>query len=108
MEKAGLIIMQTTLNDRGQAETLAEHVVHARLAACAQVLGPISSFYHWQDAMCKEREYLVVMKTMADKQAALARHICERHPYTAPELIAMPVSCLSPAYLDWLTQSCSR
>ena len=107
MKETGLVFMQTTVGDRSQAETLAKNLIVAKLAACAQVSGPIKSFYDWQGLMRQEQEYLLSMKTLKTRQAALAEYICAHHPYTTPEVIVMPISFANRAYCDWVAQRCS-
>ena len=107
MEKTDMVLVQTTVESRPQAETLAESVVVARLAACAQVSGPITSVYHWQGKMHKEQEHIVSMKTVHKQQTALTDYVCKQHPYTTPEIIVIPITYTSPAYFDWVLQSCS-
>ena len=38
----------TTLPDQAAADKLATALVEERLAACAQVIGPVSSTYRWR------------------------------------------------------------
>lgn len=107
MKATGLVLMQTTLDSRPKAEVLAEGVIAAGLAACAQISGPVTSIYRWQGAMHKEREYIVLMKTLQARQTALADYIAARHPYSTPEIVAVPVVFANQAYFDWALQACS-
>jgi hypothetical protein len=43
--------VSTTTDSRAEAGRLAELVVERRLAACAQILGPMHSTYRWKDAV---------------------------------------------------------
>ena len=92
----------TTLDDEARARSLAREVVKARLAACAQVWGPISSVYWWEGEMEEAQEFMVAMKTKMDLYAPLEEFIRERHPYTVPEILAFAVVEGSKKYLDWL------
>ena len=75
-----------------------------RLVACAQVIGPIQSYYWWQGEIEQAEEWLLQLKTRADLYVQLERALRERHPYTVPEILAFPVSEGNPAYLEWLAQ----
>jgi periplasmic divalent cation tolerance protein len=92
----------TTLDDRDVALTLARDLVDARLVACAQVTGPITSVYRWQGAIEEATEWYCVMKTTAQRYDALAAWIAEHHPYDTPELVATPIVAGAPDYLTWI------
>ena len=39
-----------------------------RLAACVQILGPVSSTYHWQDRVERNEEWMCVIKTTVEPE----------------------------------------
>ncbi len=94
----------TTLDDEDKARSLAREVVKARVVACAQVLGPISSIYWWQGELEETGEYMVVMKTVKGCYPRLEKLIKERHSYTVPEILAFPVVVGNEEYLEWLEE----
>jgi periplasmic divalent cation tolerance protein len=81
---------------------LARGAVEARLAACAQVLGPITSSYWWEGAVASDQEWQVVFKTTAAAYPALERHLRQVHSYDVPEILCLPVTAGHRPYLDWL------
>lgn len=95
--------VEITAGSRTEAASLAESVVAARLAACAQVGGPISSVYRWGGAIETDEEWLLVCKTAADRLDALVAHVRDRHSYDVPEIVAVPVTGGDPGYLAWVT-----
>lgn len=92
----------TTVDAEATAKALAESAVHARLAACAQVSGPITSTYRWQGAVETATEWVVTFKTTADATPTLTEHIRARHSYDQPEIIATEVVGGDPGYLAWV------
>lgn len=96
--------VQTTTDSRAEAMELAQAAVEARLAACAQVAGPIASMYWWEDELERSEEWLVMLKLPADGYGALAEFLTDRHSYDEPEIIATPIVTGSPGYLDWLQE----
>lgn len=92
----------TTTDSAEKAEALARGAVEARLAACAQVSGPVTSVYHWQQAIETSEEWQVVFKTTEAAYAALEAHLLAAHDYDTPEIIATPVVRGSAGYLAWL------
>jgi periplasmic divalent cation tolerance protein len=94
----------TTTDSREEAEQLGRSAVQARLAACAQLVGPITSTYRWQGAVRSAEEWQVLLKTPADRYDALAAHLRERHSYELPEIIATPILAGNREYLDWVRE----
>ncbi|MFE0704735.1 divalent-cation tolerance protein CutA [Streptomyces sp. NPDC058872] len=92
----------TTTDSREKAEALARGAVEARLAACGQVSGPVTSVYHWQHAVETAEEWQVLLKTTEARYQALEDHLLAAHDYETPEVIATPVVRASAAYLAWL------
>jgi periplasmic divalent cation tolerance protein len=100
----GFLQVQTTTDSRAEAMELAQGAVAARLAACAQVAGPVASTFWWEEEIERAEEWLVVLKLPADRYEALADFLSERHSYDDPEIIATPIVRGSPSYLDWLKE----
>jgi periplasmic divalent cation tolerance protein len=92
----------TTLPDRAAAQNMAETLVAERLAACAQVLGPVSSTYRWEGQVKHAEEWYCYLKTTEYGLPALEQRIRELHPYELPELIALPISWGDTQYFDWI------
>jgi periplasmic divalent cation tolerance protein len=79
--------------------------VEERLAACAQVTGPISSTYRWQGKVQQASEWYCHLKTTVERLPALEARIRELHPYDVPEIIAVPIMQGNAAYLEWIHDS---
>lgn len=94
----------TTTETEDDAKKIAATVVEKRLAACAQIVGPISSTYWWKDKIETAGEWLCLMKTRRDRYEALEQAIREIHPYEEPEIIATPIVAGSQGYLGWLNR----
>jgi periplasmic divalent cation tolerance protein len=92
----------STINDRRGAEELARALLADHLVACVNIVGPVTSLYHWHDAIAQDQEYLLIMKTMGSCQDALMRRIQELHPYEVPEVLFVSIAAGSPGYLQWL------
>lgn len=94
----------TTTDSRQEAATLARSAVQERLAACAQLIGPIASTYWWEDEIETAEEWMVLFKTTVDRFEELASLITDGHSYDTPEIIASPVVAGSMDYLTWVTE----
>ncbi|MEN8141855.1 MAG: divalent-cation tolerance protein CutA [Thermodesulfobacteriota bacterium] len=98
------ITVLTTVGSEDEGTLLAEILVSARLAACVQLVGPITSVYRWQGKMEREKEFQLVAKSRGDLFAPLAELIKDNHSYEVPEIIAQAISNGSDAYLAWLDE----
>ena len=94
----------TTTDSRPEAAALARSAVAERLAACAQLVGPIASTYWWEGEIESAEEWMVVFKTTGDRFDELASLITEGHSYDSPEIIATPVVAGSMDYLSWISE----
>ena len=94
--------VQTTTDSRAEAMELSRAAVEARLAACAQVAGPMASVYWWDGGLERAEEWLVLLKLPVDRYAELAAFITERHSYDEPEIIALPIVTGAASYLAWI------
>jgi periplasmic divalent cation tolerance protein len=98
-------IVMTSLGTEDEAETLAAEIVEARLAACVQIQR-VRSLYMWQDALHREPEWVLHIKTVDARYAALETFIRERHSYETPEIVRVPIAGGSPDYLGWVEAGC--
>ena len=102
-----ILAVLTNLPDSESAFNLAREVVALRLAACANVLSPATSFYRWEGRDEQASEYPVLLKTTQARYAELERAIRDRHPYDLPEIIAWEVRAGLPDYLEWVQREVS-
>jgi periplasmic divalent cation tolerance protein len=96
--------VQTTTDSRAEAMELARTAVEARLAACAQVAGPIASTYWWGEGIERAEEWLLMLKLPASGFQALAEFLAEEHSYDEPEIVATPIVAGSESYLSWIAE----
>ncbi|MFI1455772.1 divalent-cation tolerance protein CutA [Streptomyces roseus] len=94
--------MLTTVDSAEEAAALARTAVEERLAACAQINGPVTSVHHWRDALETSQEWQVLFKTTEAAYPALEARLTADHPYDTPEIIATPVVRGSERYLAWV------
>lgn len=91
----------TTLPDRASALELARDLVDSRLAACAQLLGPVTSVYRWEGRVHEEEEVLLLVKAPRDRMQRLVEAVRARHPYDTPELTTVTSDFVDDRYLAW-------
>jgi periplasmic divalent cation tolerance protein len=98
-------IVLSTASSEDEARKIALHLVEQQLAACVNVVPRIESIYRWQGKVETSREYLLLIKTTAEKFPGVRDAIRELHSYELPECIAISIEDGSDAYLEWIDQS---
>lgn len=101
------IVVMMTAASRDEASRIAEMLVDARLAACVQILPEIDSVYRWLGEVQREKEVLILAKTVASRFAEIESAVRALHSYETPEIIALPVTAVSEPYLKWLIDESS-
>jgi periplasmic divalent cation tolerance protein len=94
--------VSTATPTRHDADRIAKAVVERKLAACAQVIGPIASTYWWKGKIEVAQEWLCIIKTRRGRYRQLETAIKELHPYETPEIVAVPIVSGSKEYLSWI------
>ncbi len=98
----GYVIVMVTTASKQEAENIAQRLLQERLIACANIIGPVSSLFHWAGKTERAEEYLILMKSRKDLFEKLAETVKALHSYEVPEILALPIVDGSKAYLDWL------
>ena len=101
------IQISTTADTKEDAEKIAYALVQDRLAACSQVIGPISSVYWWKERIEKHSEWLCIVKTRRDLYKAVESSILQHHTYEIPEILAIPILDGHEDYIRWLERELS-
>jgi periplasmic divalent cation tolerance protein len=96
------IVIFVTTGSESEAEKIATTLVEERLAACVNIVSPIRSIYRWEGKVTDDREWLLVMKTRAERFAAVAARVKALHSYQVPEVIALPILVGAEEYLRWV------
>jgi periplasmic divalent cation tolerance protein len=95
------IAVVTTVDNLGEAKSIARAVVGQRLAACAQI-SEIESFYTWQGSVQNEKEFRVLFKTTDERYAAVEAAIKELHSYELPAIHAYALEHIDALFAAWI------
>jgi periplasmic divalent cation tolerance protein len=101
---AGPILVLSTVPDEAKGREIARALVEERLAACATVSAACRSVYRWQGTIADETEFMLFIKTEGALYEKLEARLKELHPYTVPEIIALPITQGSAKYLAWIAE----
>lgn len=80
-------------------------LVTERLAACVNVIPKMCSTYRWNGEVRQDEESLLIIKSTAQRFAALKQAVLNMHPYELPEIIAVNLIDGHVPYLDWILAS---
>lgn len=98
-----LVVLITSPVDK--AQEIAKHIVESKLGACVNIVSEVRSLYWWKGKVEDDRESLLVVKTSERKFKELVESIKSVHPYSVPEIIALPIVDGNEDYLRWIDES---
>ncbi len=96
------LVVLVTCPTAAEAKRVGRALVDGRLAACVNILPGVQSIYRWKGKVETAQERLLLIKTSRRHLPKLQAAIARLHSYDVPEIIALPISAGSRAYLAWL------
>ncbi|MEQ1649972.1 MAG: divalent-cation tolerance protein CutA [Hyphomicrobiaceae bacterium] len=97
-----VVVVYSTYPDHATAETIGTALVDLHLVACANILPPMTSIYHWNSERQRDAEVAMLLKTRASLGQRLIAEIKARHPYENPAILLFHPSGGSPPFLEWI------
>ena len=108
-----MILVYITCEDKIEAEKIGKHLLKKRLVACVNIIDSAHSMYFWPPSLPAGRqgknrieeasEAILLCKTLESKWNALEKHVLKLHSYSNPMIYAIPISCVTKKYYNWLT-----
>ena len=98
------LVVYVTVPSATEGDKLASALVEERLAACINRVSSVHSTYWWEGKVARDEEQLLVIKTKDELFDRLKSRVQELHPYTVPEVIALPILKGSEGYLKWMDE----
>ena len=95
-------LIYVTVGNAADADRIAHSLVAERLAAAANILPSVRSFYWWDGALQTNTELVVILKTRSDLADSAVERIKALHSYLCPGIVVVPIEGGNPAYLDWI------
>lgn len=95
-------LVYVTVESEAEARRLGRTLVERRLAAGANVIGGVASFYWWRGELCEGAEAVLVAKTRSALVEALVARVRDEHSYECPCVVACPITAGNPDYLAWI------
>ncbi|MFP1625597.1 divalent-cation tolerance protein CutA [Streptomyces sp. 5K101] len=97
--------VSTATETREQAIVLAKSAVRERLAAGAQVIGPVTSVFWHLGEFGTGEEWQLLLTTRTERYPELEAHLLENHPWETPQVQAIPVVAGSEGCLNWVAKN---
>lgn len=101
-------IVLITASSQEEARRVADALVEPGLAACVNIVPGVESVYRWEGAVQRDAEWLLIVKTSAEKFDALRAVLQSVHSYDCPECVALLPKEVSPHYLAWWHDALGR
>lgn len=102
------IVVVTTVGDESEANAIARELIGRRHAACVNMFPGVRSIYRWQGKICRDSEFLLIIKTTEDEYDLVAETIGELHSYELPEILAFDIARGDQRFLDWVEGSLDK
>ncbi len=99
------IVVLVTCGSEEEALKIANALVEDRLAACVNLVAPIRSIYRWEGKISDEEEWLLIVKTQKHRFETVEKKVKSLHSYSVPEIIGVPITEGSWAYLNWIEEN---
>lgn len=101
-------LVYVTAPNAEEGEAIARKLVEERLAACTNMLPPITSFYWWEGQLQQDQEVAFIAKTRRDMAGAVIERVRQLHSYQVPAVLVLDVVGGNPDYLAWVDAECLR
>ena len=98
-------LVLSTAGTKEEAHKIAHALVERRLAACVNIVPQVESVYRWQGKVESAEEFLLLIKTSAERFAEVSAALGELHSYEVPECVSVAMEDGSAEYLQWLAES---
>ncbi|MEM9054265.1 MAG: divalent-cation tolerance protein CutA [Pseudomonadota bacterium] len=100
-----LLLIRITCPNQRVAGEIAEAAVEQRLAACANIEGPVTATYRWKGVIEQAFEYVLWLKSPAANFAKIEALTVDLHPYDVPAITGMPCTHVSADYEAWVKEN---
>jgi periplasmic divalent cation tolerance protein len=99
------MLIYVTCPGRRAALRIARAALGERLAACANLIGPMRSLFRWQGRVQAADEVVLILKTTGTLSRRLGERVAALHPYTVPCVVALPIAGGHAPFLDWIADA---
>src|SRR4051812_8964559 len=102
------VVVVTTVGEEERALAIAHELVARRLAACVNVVPNLRTTYRWQGKICRDTEFLLLIKTLREEYPGVAAAIRELHNYELPEILVFEAAEAEERFLAWIRDAVDK
>jgi len=95
------LLVLVTVPDAETGRKIGRGLVEARLAACVNLTGGLTSIYRWEGKIEEAGECLLMIKSSREQWEPLQAALRAAHPYACPEIVALRPEEVSADYARW-------
>ena len=96
-----MIFIYITCPNKKEAKKIGLFLIKKRLAACCNIF-PIESIYWWQNKIVKDKEAVLIVKTLKKNFKKIEKEVKKLHSYTMPFIAEISISRVSQDIVKWL------
>ena len=101
-------LVLSTASSLKEGEIIAQHLIRKGLAACVNVVPRLSSYFFWEGKLCREREVLLLAKTVKGQLKKIVKNIKSLHSYSIPEILFLKAQGGEIQYLSWVEKRAGK
>jgi periplasmic divalent cation tolerance protein len=101
------VLLYSTFPTAAAAEEVGGYLVDERLAACVNIIPGMTSIYRWKGERQHDSEVVMIIKTASHLAERVIAETRQRHPYTNPALLILPVEGGSKDFIGWIMSETS-
>ncbi len=98
------IFVYITCQDLDEARKIARHLLEKKLIACANIF-PVRSLFWWEGKIEECNEFVMIVKTKAEKFKELREEVKKIHSYSVPCICSFVVEEGNREFLDWIDKT---
>lgn len=98
------VFVYMTCQDLDEARKIAKHLLEKKLIACANIF-PVRSLFWWEGRIEECNEFVMIVKTKAEKFKELREEVKKIHSYSIPCICSFVVEEGNREFLDWIDKT---
>jgi periplasmic divalent cation tolerance protein len=105
MEGDEYIVVLVVASSQEEAEKIGKILVEEKLAASANIIPSLRSFFFWKKEFYDIPEALLILNTKKSLFEKITKRTKELHSYEIPEIIALSILFGSSDFLHWIKEN---
>jgi periplasmic divalent cation tolerance protein len=101
------VVVLVTVGSPEHAQKIANQLLTEKKAACVNIMPKVESLFWWHGKIESAGEQLLIIKTRTALLDDVEKIVKSIHPYTVPEIIALPIVGGNKDFLDWVDKETS-